>query len=109
MTKTKTTERQIVIAWTVTESVYDGKPYARDLGARPGFRLEVQGRAAMWLRRGTAADVAKAKAYAETETAKNTDTARGPVQVFTFPTSEAEPLEAARRAVVAAAKKIDRA
>ena len=91
MTQRKKTETfQIVIAWTVTEHVYDGRPYARDLGARPGMRQVRVGKACMWLNRGTTDDLKKAKAYAAVENA----------MVFCYPPSERAPLARARREAV---------
>ncbi len=86
----------IVVAWTVEEHVYDGKPYAADMGQRPGMRVERQGRAAVWLRQGTKADVRKAKEYAAKESG-----AERTMHVFVYPTTEQEPLERARRDVLA--------
>jgi hypothetical protein len=66
MTETKPAyPRQIVIAWTVIETVWDREMYAADLGERPGLvEVEVP-RAVTWLFAGDADDVAQAEAAAK--------------------------------------------
>ena len=86
----------IVVAWAVEEHIYDGRPYAADLGQRPGMRVERRGHAVVWLRKGTKADVQKAKEYA----AKESD-AEQTMHVFVYPAHERFPLERARRDVLA--------
>ncbi len=82
---------QCVIAW-VDESVeWDGQPYAADLGERARMRPVTVARAAVWLTEATPADIEKARQYAAQTGGK----------VFTF-TGEADPLGAARRAILAA-------
>lgn len=85
---------QIVVAWADVAMEWDGRPYARDMGARPGMRAVTIGKACMWLNRGTDGDVEKAKAYAATKPG---------YRVFVYPTSERDPLGRAKAAVVAAA------
>lgn len=90
----KAEPRAIVIAWITTETEWDGKPYARDLGARPGM-VEIRApHAAMWLGRGFEADVEKARAHVEREYG-----AAG--MVLTYPTSEHDPLGRARAVILA--------
>jgi len=76
----------IVIAWTDSDAEF---VYARrsDLGERPVFRDVTVVKAVVWLNEGTAADVAKAHAYADP---------RG-YKVFTYPLDTADPLGAARK------------
>jgi hypothetical protein len=81
---------QIVLAWTEDSAEWDGEPYAADLGERPSMRPTRLAKAAMWLRKGTEADVEKARAYA----------AREGHRVLTFPASERDPIGAAKAAVL---------
>lgn len=90
--------KTIVVAWTVESRVFDGRPFAADLGARPGLKTIREGRACIWRNRGSEADVVKARAYAETENTKRGE-GEGPILVFIYPTSEKEPLDRARREV----------
>ena len=61
-----------------------------DLGERPDMRTELVAKAATWLLAGDATDVKKAKAYA----------AQAGWKVFTYPTSEKDPLGRARADVL---------
>jgi hypothetical protein len=81
---------QIVIAWTEDSAEWDGEPYAADLGERPTMRPVRLAKACMWLNRGTAADVEKARVYAAPQG----------YSVLTFPASVRDPLGAARAAVL---------
>lgn len=83
---------QIVIAWTEDGTEWNGEPFAVDLGERPTMRTVRRAKAAMWLNRGTAADVDAAKRYA----------AGQGHHVFTFPISVRDPLAAAKDAVLRA-------
>ncbi len=85
-TTTHKTRKTIVLAWTVEEYIYDGRPYAADLGQRPGMRVEKRGCAVVWLRKGTKADVQKAKEYA----AKESD-AEQTMHVFVYPHDREKP------------------
>ena len=85
---------QVVIAWTETVEVPDGTPVAVDLGVRRGFRSEVQAHVCMWLRKGEEADAVRARAYMASD---YPETGR----VFTYPTSEQDPLGRARVDVLA--------
>jgi hypothetical protein len=79
----------IVLAWTVEDRVWDGEPYARDLGAAPGWKTVQRPLACVWLNKGTEADMAKAKAHAAQEGA----------QVLTFPEGTEDPLGLAREVI----------
>lgn len=84
----------IVIAWAEqTALVPTGRHVMRDMNWFPEFRAEWEGKAAMWLNRGTDSDVAKAKRYAASEGRT----------VYTFPTDERDPLGKAREAARKAA------
>lgn len=90
----RTRARTIVIAWTETATVWDGEPFAADLGASPNMVERVDAKAVTWLLEGTQADVTRAKAHARTLCA----TAR----VFTFKVEHRDPHGAAKRKVLAA-------
>lgn len=64
-----------------------------DLGKRPRFEEVVVPSAAMWVRKGTAQDVASARAFIKREG----KTGGG---VFVYPASEKHPLERAREDVL---------
>ena len=86
---------QIVIAWAEqTALVPTGRHVMRDMNWFPEFRADWEGKACMWLGKGTEADVEKAKAYAKTD---------GRL-VLTFPADEKDPLDKARAKAVAFAK-----
>ncbi len=86
---------QIVIAWAEqTALIPTGRHIMRDMNYFPEFRVEWEGKAAMWLRKGTDADLEKARKYAETDSRL----------VFTFPKTEKDPLGSARNLAVKAAK-----
>ena len=84
----------IVTAWSEEREVYDGKPFAKDLGVAPKMRKIVVPHAAMWMNRGGPSDVEKAKKYAEKEGHR----------VFLYPTSEKDPLGRARKDVLVTTK-----
>lgn len=87
----------IVIAWAMSERVWDGEPYRADLGERPGLVDVVTPRAAVWLNSGSRADFEKAKAYAAEE-------GEGRV-VFVYPENEPDPIGRAKRDVVSMTKR----
>jgi len=89
----------IVIAWTDTEMVHDGKTYPRDLGAAPRMRPVTVARAVTWALRGDSADVRTAHEYAEREDARR-EPGRGPMRVCCYHITEADPLARAKRAVM---------
>lgn len=91
----------IVIAWVVEETVHDGRPYAHDLGQRPGTRVERVARAAIWLNKGTEADVVKARAYCENPTSRSSTDPESARYAFIYPPTEKDPLGRARRDVLA--------
>lgn len=74
-----------------------------DLGRTPKTRTMRRAEAAMWINRGTSADLAKAEAYVAKENAtRSPDDSAGPWKVFTFPVSEKDPLTAAKKAAMEA-------
>ncbi len=78
---------QIVIARVIVD-VEVARPYAHDLGERPPLREVKRAQAAMWLISGSETDVDRARAFCRLEPEWS---------VYTFPPTEAEPLEAAKR------------
>lgn len=86
----------IVIAWTEEdqEIVKHGRV---DIGERHTFKAVTVGKAAIWLNDGDAADLEKARAYAQ---------ANG-YTVYTFPISDDDPRPAARLRVVKDAKNVE--
>lgn len=92
---TDTAHQIIVIAWAEkTKLVPTGLTVTRDRNLFPQFTTDWEGRAAIWLNRGTAVDVAKATTFAASDGHK----------VFTYPIDERDPLGRARAAAVAEAK-----
>lgn len=83
----------IVLAWLDEIQVFNGRPYAADLGARPGMRMQLQAKAVTWLLAGTEADVEKARAHI-----KQQEPSTG--RVYVYETSEQEPLKRAREDVL---------
>lgn len=81
------TTRTITVAWTNTIQRF------------PAFRPEKTALACVWLNLGTDEDLAKAHAYAERENAKRS-AGEGPIQVYTFPTSEPDPLGRSKQKVL---------
>ena len=73
-----------------TKLVLTGRTIRRDHNYFPEMAVTWEGRAGMWLRHGTEADVAKAKASLAAEG----------YTVLTYPTTERDPLGKARDAVV---------
>ena len=83
---------QIVIAWAEqTKLVREAGFVTRDMNLFPKFRFDWEGKAAMWLRNGSDADVQKAEAFAHKEGHA----------VFTFASDERDPLGQARQKAVA--------
>lgn len=83
----------IVVAWTTQEQEFDGRPFARDLGALPGLREVTKPHACVWLNKGSDADIEKAQAFIASDAP---DTGR----VFVYPTNEKDPLGRARREIL---------
>lgn len=99
MAKVKDT-KQIVVAWVNEEMRIALGPAPRiDLGERHRFETVKVGAAAMWLRRGTADDVEKARAYAKTASTPDRQ-----IYVFTYDHDLKNPLAYARLNVLDAAK-----
>ncbi len=100
-----TDHMQIVVAWaTKTALVPTGRYVTRDLNRFPEFKADWEGNAAMWLRKGTDADVAKAQAFIDHDFANDPD--RVAAAVHTFPRTERDPLGRARAHAVHAAKNL---
>ncbi len=78
----------IVVAWVVEQMVHDGRPFARDLGQRPGMRAERVGVACMWLNAGTEEDVKKARAYCADASSRVGSDPDAPRHTFVYPTRE---------------------
>lgn len=85
--------KTIVIAWvdTVSEPI-DWHSCRIDLGERPKFKRVLRPHAVTWLLAGTTEDITKAWQYADREVTTG--------QVYTFPTSETDPLGAARAKIL---------
>lgn len=69
----------ITVAWTNTIQRF------------PKFVPEKEALVCVWVNVGTEKDLAKAHAYAERENKKRS-AGEGPIRVYTFPTSEADPI-----------------
>lgn len=113
-TQTKTGSKmvQIVIAWADTDAVI-AKEGRVDLGERHQFRTVIVGKACMWLNDGTDRDVVFATAYAAGQNEEDDyqdgqyvprATTVRKMRVFTYPTTEKDPLGRAKRDVVKGAK-----
>lgn len=91
----------IVVAWLDEGMVHDGRPFAADLGARPNMRVQVQAKAAMWLNKGTEADIEKARAHVAKE---HPDNGRVYAYAFTWSAGKMagpkDPLKQAREDVL---------
>lgn len=84
----------IVVAWTSQEQEFDGRPFARDLGARPGLREVTKAHSCVWLNKGTDADIEKARLHIESA---HPETGR----VFVYPVGEPDPIHRSRREILA--------
>lgn len=85
--------KMIVVGWLTVEQVWDGEPFAVDLGRLPKMVETRKANACVWLLNGTQGDERKARAYITKEHASG--------RVFTFPAGEKTPLEKARAALLA--------
>jgi len=99
-------ELTIVVAWSDEGSELEREGRI-DIGEHHKWRPIIVGKAAVWLRRGKFDDFLKAQAHAEkeeTRAANEPAWARGNVpriwRVFTYPTSEKDPLGKARKEIV---------
>ena len=91
----------VVWAWAEDRRVWDGVPYAADLGARPGLRTERVAHACVWVSDGGVEDLARARRVADQE---NEASGYAPLErrrVYSDPASEPDPLGRARRDVLA--------
>ena len=84
----------IVLAWTDSDFRVV-RERRTDMGERPELEAFRVGKAAMWVNKGTEADVVKANAYARSESDSDKK-----IRVFTYPTTLKDPLGAARRDVL---------
>lgn len=84
----------IVLAWLENTGTRDTGEFERFDGVnyRPKLEVVPQAKSAVWLNAGTAADVEKATDYAEANHAGDLKFA-----VFTYPTTEKDPLKRAKR------------
>lgn len=94
--------KTIVIAWTITTQVYDGKPYAADLGARPGMKTVVEPKAVVWCLDGGDDDVRKANDFAQREN-RSLDDGEGERKVYALIDDE-DALKTAKRKRMRAVK-----
>ena len=87
--------RTIVIAWVDKTGLQETDEYERFDGVNWSRKFKVipEGKAAIWLNKGTIEDVARAKEYAKT-----LDHLR--VEVYDLPITEQKPLELARSLVL---------
>ena len=83
----------IVVAWLEEGQVFNGKPYAADLGARPGMRVQVQAKAAVWINDGSVEDLEKARAFVTKQEPKTG-------RVYVYDASIANPQKQAREDVL---------
>lgn len=101
------TRQTIVVAWVIPDGArevvpgewersWDGSHYVEKTRAVP------RAMTAMWLNQGTAADVKRAKQYLVTDRPPEGATFSG---VFTYPTTEKDPLSRAKRDALAAFRK----
>jgi hypothetical protein len=90
--RTMSARKTIVIAWTEESSEWDGKPYARDRGQQPTMIPTRIAKACVWLNEGGEADLVAAKRYADGTFHR----------VFTYPTTERDPLARAKHDALAA-------
>ena len=82
---------KIVLAWTTEEPRLEREGRI-DIGERHTFKMERVPKAVMWKNRGSDADLVKARSYASEQ---------GPGHhVFTYPTSERDPLGRAKKDVL---------
>jgi hypothetical protein len=90
--------KTIVVAWiTKTGMEKTGRTVMRDLNYFPEFKATWEGKAAMWKNKGTPEDLAKAKSYASSQG----------YRVYTFPTSEGDPLGKAKAMALREMPKVD--
>jgi hypothetical protein len=96
MTNTNSATVSVVVAWTEdTRELAPGqKAWRADLGDRPVWIDVRKAHAAMWVGEGTSADVEAAQAWVDR-------THYGFGRVYVYPTSETDPLNRARREILA--------
>lgn len=84
--------KTIIIAWTETVMVPDGRPYKVDLGYLPTMKEVKEAKAVCWLLEGDDSDVKKAEAHAKNMSSTG--------RVFTFPTNHEDPMGEAKRLIL---------
>jgi hypothetical protein len=94
------TNKTIVLAWTEDESEAYGPEARVDLGQRRAFRPVKVAYAALWKASGGAEDITKAQAYADQS---NANEGRVKHFVFSYPTTDRDWKEHAKRDVLKAA------
>jgi hypothetical protein len=89
-------EVAVVVVWIKdTQEIAPGqRPWRHDLGERPKFVDAKRAHAAMWVNRGTRADLDKARAWATREHP-------GSGRAYAYPVAERDPLGRARRDAIA--------
>lgn len=85
---------KIVLAWTTEEPRLEREGRI-DIGERHTFKMVRVPKAVMWLNRGSEKDLATAILYAAQQS-----TPQQPHHVFTYPTSERDPLGRAKKDVL---------
>jgi hypothetical protein len=88
-----TTEACIVLARVEEDHVWDGKPYAADLGQRAGLKPVKRAVTLVWCLRGADAEMESARRFAKREG----------YSVLTYSPDESDPLARAKRDVLRAA------
>jgi hypothetical protein len=97
--RSATDQRTIVLAWTEDESEFYGPEARVDLGQRHAIRAIRVPYAALWKATGTEADVVKAKKHADSQ---NANAGLVKYHVFTYPTTDRDWKEPAKRDVLKA-------
>jgi hypothetical protein len=90
MTTTAPATKCIVLARVEEDFVWDGKPYAVDLGQRAGLKSVKRPVTLVWCLRGDAVDTEKAHRFARAEG----------YSVLSYPVEESDPLARAKRDIM---------
>lgn len=85
---------QIVIAWVEAQPTWDGRPYAKDMGAHPGLRFHKEPRTVMWRRKATRKDLDGCRRHVRDELSEFG------ARIFTYPDSELDPFGRAKADVM---------
>ena len=87
---------QIVLAWTDMSGLEaTGRQIVKDMNYFPEFKPCVKAHAAMWLSKGTEADIEKARRHLESIKGDYLS-----ARVFVYPREEKQPLERARKEIL---------